>query len=126
MHATWRPVLGLFLIAGVSYPFVLAARRAPAPLLSTTAIRELWGESLTTVKVTSAVPIQDTRPVALQRGPNIDGRMHAGPSQSMSIAANPFENAWRAPSVGGINLATGAYEVPETDIALPASVPWPI
>src|SRR5688572_22062678 len=122
-YATWRPVLGLSLIVGALAPFALSHRSATPPL-NTRAVGETYSASLTTFQVLSNAPIQDTRPRLLNRGTQLDGMLRARPAERMQIHANPFEDAWRAPTIGGINLATGAYSVDEVDIALPASVPW--
>ena len=115
-----RPFLGLALVLGALSPFLLPHRASSRPVLSTTPINELYGESLVAVKVTPAVPVQDTRPMALQRGTCLDGRLRAAPGQHMAIAANPFEDVWRAPTIGGVNLALGTFEPQDVDIALPA------
>ena len=119
-YATWRPVLGLSLIAGVLSPFVLSHRGAPPPI-NTRAVGELHTVSLTTMQVTANAPVQDTRPRLLNRGTQLDGRLRLPPAEHMAIHADPFEDAWQAPAIGGIDLATGAYSAAEVDIALAAT-----
>ena len=110
MQTLVRPFVAIGLVVAALSSFVLA-RRTSAPLISGTAIHQINGESLTAIKVTVATPVQDVRPMALQRGVNLDGGLHHPPAEQMVIAGNPFEDAWRAPSIGGISLATGTYEV---------------
>jgi RHS repeat-associated protein len=119
-YAIWRSVLGLSLIAGALSPFALSHRVAPLPL-NTRAVGELHSGSLTTMLAATNAPVQDTRPRLMNRGTQLDGTLRLAPAQHMAIHANPFEDAWRAPAIGGINLATGAYSVEEVDIALPAT-----
>jgi hypothetical protein len=113
-----RSLVATVAIAGIAVPFVLPKKAVP---LSTTAIREVHHASMKTVKFTAAVPVQDVRPVFQQRGATLDGRLRAAPTHAITVAANPFENVWKAPSIGGIDLATGSFEVQEVDIALPSA-----
>src|SRR5262245_29516321 len=127
MQSALRPFVGLALFVGALSPFVLSRSSAPRPPFSTTAIKEVHAPSMTSLLVSSSTPVQDIRPQALQRGLGIDGRLRSSLSEQMAIAANPFEDAWRAASIGGVSLATGTYEVAEVDIALPAEgFPWVI
>src|SRR5262245_44000447 len=127
MQSALRPFVGLALFVGALSPFVLGYRGPAAPPFSTTAIKEVHLDSLTIFRPSTPTAVQDIRPLALQRGVWIEGRLRSAPSQRMVIAANPFEDAWRAATIGGVSLATGTYEVAEVDIALPAEgFPWVI
>lgn len=119
-HALWRSVLGLSLIAGALSPLVLSRFGAPLPV-NARGIGEVHSGTLTTMQVLTNAPVQDTRPRLLNRGTQLDGMMRAAPAERMVIHADPFEDAWRAPTIGGINLATGSYAVQDVDIALPAA-----
>ncbi len=120
-----RPFVGIAVIVGALTPFVLPARRARA-VQASPPIRYESSDSLVSMKLTTATAVQDILPILFQRGVQLDGRLRAAPPQHVVVAANPFEDAWGAPTVGGINLATGAFELEDVDIALPASVPWTI
>ena len=109
-----RPLAGIAVVLGVFAPIMISSRRA-APPLSTTAVNQLHSDALTTLKVTTAAPVQDTRAIVIQRGTGIDGRLRSGSAQHMAIGANPFESVWRAPTVGGIDLVTGNYPAQEVD-----------
>ncbi|NOT31472.1 MAG: hypothetical protein HOP15_13575, partial [Planctomycetes bacterium] len=120
-----RSAIGIAVFAGALAPFVLSSRSAPPPPQGGSAIQQQSVDSLFTMKVTTPTPVQDVLPILFQRGVQLDGSLRAAPQQPpMVVAANPFEDAWRAPSIGGIDLVTGAFELQEVDIALPASVPW--
>ncbi|NOT31995.1 MAG: hypothetical protein HOP15_16235 [Planctomycetes bacterium] len=114
-----RSAIGIAVFAGALAPFVLSSRSAPPPP-GGLAIRQPDSDSLYTMLVTTPTPVQDVLPQLLQRGVQLDGMLRAAPSQRMVIAANPFENVRRAPSIGGVNLAVGTFEVQEVDIALPS------
>jgi hypothetical protein len=125
MQSIARPFVGIALFVGVLAPFVVPNTRVPArtPAPSpadTDPVVEIWGEAMLSYKPATATPVQDVWPQAVQRGVQLDGMMRSGPHQEMVIAANPFEDAWRAPSIGGIRLDTGTFAVADVDIALPA------
>lgn len=120
MQSSVRSFVGFALFVGATVPFALPKGAAPR-LPGTRAIAEISNESITTVLVTTNTPVQGTRPRLLNRGTQLDGMLRAAPTERMQIHANPFEDAWRAPAIGGINLASGAYSVQEVDIALPAA-----
>jgi len=115
-----RSFVGIALVVGAIVPFVPAARPEPAVLLNSRQIGEMHIGSITSVLVTVNTPVQDTRPRLFNRGTQLDGMLRAAPAQRMQIHANPFEDAFRAPSIGGINLASGSYSVQEVDLALPS------
>jgi hypothetical protein len=75
----------------------------------------------------TATPIQQVRPLAMQRGVGVDGTMRAAPTHRWALAGNPFENAWRGTlSDNNVRLDVGAYSPTDVDIALPATIPWVI
>ena len=104
---------------------VLASFTAASVAVASDPILEIHDSSLTSYLPSSASSVQDIRPMVGQRGMGIDGAMRAGPSFPMAIAGNPFGGEWTSAATNnGIRLDTGHYVVQETDIALPAYVPW--
>ncbi|MEQ1737193.1 MAG: hypothetical protein ABL886_12415, partial [Rhodoglobus sp.] len=90
-------------------------------------ILQVSSNSLTTYLPSASTAIQGVRPLAIQRGVGIDGSTRAGASHRWALAGNPFESAWRGHlSEGGVRLDTGAFSPQDTDIALPAVIPWAI
>ncbi len=106
--------------------FAAYAALPRGPLVVDDPILAISTPSLTTVKVTAATNEQDIRPLAGQRGTNLDGMVRARPMERMVLGGNPFENVWRAASVDKMRLDTGTYQLEEVDISLPAVVPWVI
>jgi len=119
MQSFARPFVGFFVLAGVASPFIFSSRSTP-PVAVTDPINEMHGKAMLAYKAAAATPVQDAWPQAVQRGVQLDGMMRSGAHQQMVIAGNPFENAWRAPSIGGVRLDTGTFALQEVDIALPA------
>lgn len=88
-------------------------------------ILEVSADSLTTYKATGATPVQGIRPLAQQRGVNLDGSSRGPMAQPMAFAGNPFENAWRGHFLeNGLRLDLGAYSPFDVDLSLPAVIPW--
>jgi YD repeat-containing protein len=123
MSLVVRSLVGCGVVLGLVGPLVGPKAARPQ---GSHPIKQQSVDSLFTMKLTTATAVQDALPILAQRGVQLDGAVRAAPSQGMLVAANPFELEWRAPSVGGINLATGGFELEEVDIALPAAVPWTI
>lgn len=69
----------------------------------------------------AASSVQGVLPTYMQRGVYLDGSQRAASPFGWAIAGNPFGEPVSANGkLGSINLATGTYEVTETDLALPA------
>ncbi|MCH8314975.1 MAG: RHS repeat protein, partial [Planctomycetes bacterium] len=71
---------------------------------------------------------QEVRPLAEQRGVNLDGSLRLGSTHPMSLQGNPFGEAWNANMMlSGVRLDTGTYVINDVDIALPSPGPsWVI
>jgi RHS repeat-associated protein len=83
-------------------------------------ILETHTDSLTTY-LGAATSVQGVLPSYLQRGVFLDGSMRSTSPFGWSIAGNPFgEPISGSAKLGSISLATGTYEVTETDLALPS------
>ena len=65
--------------------------------------------------------VQNVRPLAGQRGVNLDGSLRAAPLMPMALAGNPFGEPWDANArFGSIRLDTGTVDITDVDLALPA------
>ena len=83
-------------------------------------ILETNGAALVTVKPTSATVVQSIRPLAQQRGVNLDGSLRSQPGLPMALQGNPFEDAWVGREhQGSMRLDIGTWDRQEIDIALP-------
>ncbi len=81
---------------------------------------ETHADSLTTYRAARTLT-QDVRPRPEQRGLNLDGSVRKGSSLSMSLAANPFEQAFSGQTeLSEIRLDTGTWSPTMIDLALPA------
>jgi len=109
---------------------VLALPSALLPVLARGAfaqsdpILEVHAPSLTTYQATASSPKNDVRPLAVQRGVGLDGRMRAGSLHGLAIAGNPYESVWSGESMEGVVLGSGTHTIQDVDIALPAQVQW--
>jgi len=114
-----RSLIATVAAAGIAVPFVLPGPKLPSVAV-TDPVNEIWGEAMLTYKPAIATPVQDVWPQVTQRGVQLDGMLRSGAHLPFHINANPYESAWRAPSVGGIRLDTGTFQVSDVDIALPS------
>jgi len=111
-------------LAFAAGPFLIAGTvRVPRPTLAVSQLLETNDLSLTAY-LAGATAVQDITPGVLQRSVHLDGSLRAAPSVGAHIAGNPFGSVWSANrSVNGVQLATGAFELTEVDIALPSEGP---
>src|SRR6185436_4983721 len=122
MQSVLRPFVGIALFVSALYPFVHSGKAVTSlPLATTDPILEIHTDGLTTYRYTGNTPIQAIRPMAGQRGVNLDGSYRAAPSQRMAIQGNPFEDVWGAFRVNDMRLDLGTYQAQDVDIALPAT-----
>ena len=96
MQTVHSHALAAFALAAAG--FAVYAGLPRSPVLVDDPILAISAPSLTTVKVTAATNEQDIRPLAGQRGTNLDGIVRARPMQRMVLGGNPFENVWKAAS----------------------------
>lgn len=90
------------------------------PLAPASPILETHSDSLTYYRG-GATAVQDVTPTYMQRGVYLDGSLRAASPFGWAIAGNPFGDPQSMNGrIGSISLATGTYEVTETDLALPA------
>lgn len=89
-------------------------------------ILEIHPDTLTTYRPGGATTVQDVRPIALQRGVNLEGSQRSAGALPWALAGNPFEQSWQGhEALGDLRLATGSYSPFEVDIALPNQAgPW--
>jgi len=94
------------------------------------AILEVYNDSLITYLPSAASAVQDIRPLANQRGVNLDGSLRAGSTLGLHLHGNPLGGggaAWSAHQrMSGVRLDIGTYDASGVDLALPAEVPWVI
>jgi len=94
------------------------------------AILEVYNDSLITYLPSAASAVQDIRPLANQRGVNLDGSLRAGSTLGLHLNGNPLGGggaAWSAQQrMSGVRLDIGTYDASDVDLALPAEVPWVI
>ncbi|MEX2217664.1 MAG: hypothetical protein WD749_02800 [Phycisphaerales bacterium] len=114
MHASFCRRLSFALVIATAGLLVTPARADQ--------ILQIYNDTLTTYKSAGSIsPYQFVRPIAIQRGVEIDGSARAAAGHSWAFAGNPFGDAVpTATRVGDINLTTGAYSPTDVDIALPA------
>jgi hypothetical protein len=104
----------------VLVPILVAALCLPAAAQ----ILELDSDSLTSYLPSGSTSVQDVRPIAAQRGTNIDGSLRSAPGLLMQVAGNPFGEVWTGKqSQGDVRIDIGAYAPFDVDIALPATGP---
>ena len=88
-------------------------------------ILEIEGTSLEGVQYATAAVQQDVQPIVLQRGALVDGHVRGRTFLPMTINGSPFRAVWQAPTVSGVRLETGTYDVSDVDLSLPAvGFPW--
>ncbi len=106
-------------------------QRAVAALVDTDPVLEVYDDSLTTYLYdvgNGTTLVQGVRPLAEQRGVNLDGSLRLGSTHPMSLQGNPFGEAWNANMMlSGVRLDTGTYVINDVDISLPSPGPtWVI
>jgi RHS repeat-associated protein len=104
-------------LRGGVFAGVLAAAAAAA---SASPILEAHNDSMTKY-LGVATSVQGALPTYMQRGVFLDGSTRSGSPFGWALAGNPFgEPVSGSARYGSISLATGTYEVTETDLALPS------
>ena len=116
--------IAVALLAATAFAVIAGAHRGSS--LADDPILTIHTPSLTTLKVSASTSIQDIRPLVGQRGAQLDGIVRAGAPQRMMLGGNPYESAWRVPTVNDVRLDTGTYQLNDVDISLPATMPWVI
>ena len=106
-------------------------QRAVAAVVEADPVLDVYGTSLTTylyVVGNGSTLGQSVRPLAEQRGVNLDGSLRLGSTHPMSLQGNPFGEAWNSNMMlSGVRLDTGTYVINDVDIALPSPGPsWVI
>jgi YD repeat-containing protein len=98
------------------------------PISASNQILEIHDGSLTTYLPSGNTNIQGVRPLAAQRGVNIDGSLRAAPALPMQLAGNPFGEVWTGKQfLNDVRIDIGAYAPFDVDIALPSDGPrWVI
>ncbi len=100
--------------------FALVSGAAPSPVAAA-GILNVYDTTLTAYKPTAPTAVQDTMPLSIQRGVNLDGSLRAGPLLPIALAGNPFANE-PLPSLSeaGVLLAPGTPVLDAIDLAPPA------
>ena len=83
-------------------------------------ILDVKSDTLTTYKPTSATEVQDVRPLAAQRGAELDGRARAGAMLPLALHGNPFGgDSVPGATMAGVRLHTGTAALDQVDLVQP-------
>ncbi len=109
-----RNTLSSLSAAAIAWLPFLVAPAAGDPIL------EIYSDSLTSYLADPSA-VQGVHPLVDQRGVNIDGALRLGGGPPMSLAGNPFGEAWDGNTLlSGIRLDTGTVSITDVDLALPS------
>ncbi len=101
-------------IMGITTPTLTAA---PDPILK---ISDSLIDAYPTIRTTA----QGVLPLPEERAVGVDGSLRKAPPFPLAISGNPWESSSRV--LAGVDLVTGSACLTETDLYLPAYMPWPI